>query len=150
MGKQAVCHLSDYTEQITKVLISNSVSYSFKKTMVLQPWLFHSSFSGVFRFVLLLQAMGKYAESSVVKISGLSFGPSSASTSIGPIAKRYWSRMIQLCTGIKEIQLEVSFKLLPLTIQPKLLLLAWLLVLIELDTWMFFTCNNRCVSLFVN
>jgi hypothetical protein len=60
------------------------------------------------RFVLLLQAMGKFIESSSAKIPGMTVGSSSTSSSIGPIAKKYWNRVIHLCTALKHINMEVT------------------------------------------
>jgi len=58
------------------------------------------------RLVLLLQLMGMFVELSCSK-SGISSGSSATSTSVGPIAKKYWSRMLHLCTLLTQMMSQV-------------------------------------------
>jgi len=59
------------------------------------------------RLVLLLQVMGTFLETSCSKM-GIRSGSSTASTSVGPVVKKYWSRMLQLCTSLTQTVSQVS------------------------------------------
>jgi len=89
------------------------------------------------RLVLLLQLMGAFVELSCSK-TGIPNRSSTTSTSVGPIAKKYWSRMIQLCTSLTQMMSQVStvlFTNISFQYQNSVLIVLVLLCLFKYKGW---------------